>query len=196
MQLLAKDREQRLQSPQAFLDTVHNREAPLRRPGTSGTPGNVLAPPGIHKYAGSNPACCPTCAADLTTAGSGALYCVRCGSSLTQSGDLIHCIACGALLAGGAYCPSCSAPFGSTDHRITFTGGLLAGKDLPHSGRVVLCGPSPAAAARPGNLAPPVHRHLHQRQSADPGCWQHQWHGGGPPAPLPPPSNLGITWPL
>jgi hypothetical protein len=100
MKLMAKQREDRFQTAEAFLKAL------------KGQPSNVVG-------AGF----CTSCGASVE---AGAKFCRYCGAELGVRPRLARCLACGGEAGEASVCPKCRRPF-TSDHRLLFVTGTLTG---------------------------------------------------------------------
>jgi len=101
MRLLAKEREARFQTVEAFVQVI------------TGGPRSVAGP------------ACISCGLAIQ---AGSNYCQNCGAQIDSLKDqTAKCFACGAQSGEGPQCPGCGRSFSHSDHRLTFSKGTLTG---------------------------------------------------------------------
>lgn len=101
LQLLSKRPEDRFQTAGELVNAMR---------------GQPLPPQGIR--------CC-SCGMPLD---QGAAFCGFCGAPRHAQPQDARCLACGTSVGEAASCSGCGRPFNQSDHRLTFTGGTLAGQ--------------------------------------------------------------------
>ncbi|MBL1216571.1 MAG: FHA domain-containing protein [Planctomycetes bacterium] len=102
MQLLAKDRNARMQSAEDLIEALHHGAG--QRPRA--------------------PLTCSTCGNPLD---SRTQFCPVCGARTGHGSLSARCLACGLVANGAKVCPSCGRRFSPVDHRLTFRTGRLSG---------------------------------------------------------------------
>ena len=108
MRMLAKNVQERYQSTSEVIDALNGKTSPeLLLP--------VLAP--------NNQGYCNFCGSAIYTPGG---FCNNCGAGLATN-LIAFCLACGTQTGNSPACTGCGRNFSSSDHRVSFTSGPLAG---------------------------------------------------------------------